>query len=220
MSNIEALVTLGGPTVAESYARVDKAVEVYDQESVSTFVVTGAFWAFESGEHDRQQTMGRNMGDYARSRGIPGDALVVADQSLDTIGDALVSKHVLLERGFSKIGLVTTASHLGRAAATFTHVLGPGYQIVRYNAGEFPGRRNQRLYEFAGGMLARTVLADTEPGDDEAIMRRLFALVPGYTDAGKPAILGNHIRHILRLPFAEFEPSRQLGPGISSPKDE
>ena len=212
MSELYAAVALGGPSQEESDMRVNTTVGLFTGNQADHIIVTGNHWAFQPGGHSGGTTMGQHMANYAASQGVSRANITVLDTSLDTIGDALVVKHGLgLRPGEGcRVGVVTTASHVGRAAMIFGHVFGPESTIVPISAGEFPQRRGQRLYEAAGNMLTRAVFDGTEPGDDQAIMERLFALVPGYTDASKRAIQGNHFRRIVGLPLARFNPALQL----------
>lgn len=207
---LDVIVALGGPTVDESNMRADKLANLYLLRVAPHMLVTGASWAFSTGE-EPTETMGQTMHDYVVGHShLPADNVTVLDRSLDTIGDALSIKHEMRARGVHRLGYVTTASHVERAGGIIEHVLGPDYEVRPYSAGNFPGRRGQRVYERIGGMLASAVLDKTEPGDDEAIMERLFALVPGYTGAGKVDIAKNHLRRLVGLEFVQFEPVRQL----------
>jgi|GEM_PF-1892089 len=205
IENLDAIVVLGGPTDKESQHRVDTMIDLLRAGVSEEAIVTGAFWAFSATEKPTS-SIGQRSKEYAISKGVPADAITVADRCVDTIGDALDVKKVTQEQGWRRLGLVTTESHMPRSIKGFTHVMGPDYKIIPHSAGTFARRRGQGMYEHLGSMLCNAVLDGTEPGDDAAIRERLFALVPGYTTASKPAIAMNHVRKILHLSLVSATP--------------
>jgi uncharacterized SAM-binding protein YcdF (DUF218 family) len=59
--------------------------------------------------------------------GVPSQAILVEDRSLDTHQNALFSFQLLSARGIRNILLVTSAAHMPRAAAAFRKV---GFAVV------------------------------------------------------------------------------------------
>jgi len=206
---LDLIVALGSSNREEANQRVDEMLDLYDDGVAPRMAVTGAGWAFGASAA-AAPTIGRGMFDYAVGQGASEGDIAVLDTSLDTIGDALAIKRYMRTRSAQRLGFVTTSSHVERAGGIIVRVLGPDYKVSAYSSGDFPGRRGQKVYERLGGVLAHAVLSDTEPGDDEAIMGRLFALVPGYTEAGKAAIAMNHLRRLAGLSLVPFEPKLQL----------
>ena len=204
----EIAVALGGPTEAESQQRVRALVGLYRQGIVPQAIITGAAWAFGTTETSQEgPSMGQRLADYAVDEcGMPAEVVTVANGGGETIGEALAVKHCIRQMGLTRLVLVTTDTHSPRATADFRHVFGPSYEIQPHDSGSFPERRLQAPYEYAGRLLSRRVLRGTEPGDDEAIRERLFALVPGYTGASKRQIATNHVKDLLHLPLRAYEP--------------
>ena len=59
------------------------------------------------------------MSALLREWGVPQEAIVVEDRSLNTRENALFSLRILAARNIRRILLVTSASHMPRAAAAF-----------------------------------------------------------------------------------------------------
>lgn len=201
----DVLVALGGPSFAESQQRANHLARLYELGLADYAIVTGAYWGFGHGDKPAN-SMGKRMGEYLISKNIPSNRIIVADQCVDTIGDALAVKTIMEEEGWLRAGLTTTDSHMSRSMDIFTHALGEAFTIEPYNAGAFPKRKGQWVYERLGGMLCNAVLAGTEPGDDEAIKYRLHALVPGYTEASKADIAFNHLRRLAGVSLVIGQP--------------
>jgi hypothetical protein len=176
---LSASVDLSGAADAESKQRVAAAVGLYN-DGVAPCIVM-------SGDHPFRMDGGGlppaadGMRGYAIELGVrPGDVLVQR-KSLETIGDAVLTKQDIVRgTGWRRLVVVTTETHLDRARGIFTHVYGSDYEVVGHSSGEFGDRKNQRVQEIAAGPLLRAVLSGTQPGKDEVIKERLYRIVPGY----------------------------------------
>ena len=112
----------------------------------------------------------------------PGRTAVVGGSRV-TIEDACNVKAYIKKQepeALFALAVVTSASHLPRAAKGFSHVMGEGYDVHAISAGDFPARPHQGLYELGARAFEWAVLLGTEAGDDAAIKARLPELVPGY----------------------------------------
>lgn len=166
--------------------RMDVAMALVEAEDVPLVV---------SGSHTFRMALpprplAHLMRDYAYQQGMAEDQVLVQDQSLDTIGDALFTKTQIAEpRGWTNLAIVTSDAHAPRGQRIFAHVMGPDYRIDAVPAGTIEAIRFQRLQEFVGNTLVRAVLGGTQPGDTQAIHDRLFRIIPGYADVSLPSRL-------------------------------
>ena len=67
------------------------------------------------------------MCDLLREWGVPADALLTERKSINTRENAVESRALLAERGIERIVLVTSATHMPRAVATFEKV---GFEVA------------------------------------------------------------------------------------------
>lgn len=93
-------------------ARLDHAVELYDEGLADTIVVTGG-----NQEGDRF-TEGYSGYKYLADHGVPEDALVLEDQGTNTWEQLAAASRILGERGSTKVLLVSDPYHSFRLAAT------------------------------------------------------------------------------------------------------
>ncbi len=63
------------------------------------------------------------MRDLAMAAGVPADRVHVEDASVNTIGNALLSRPIVAEQGWERLLVVTDACHMARSLYTF-HRLG------------------------------------------------------------------------------------------------
>ena len=123
------------------------------------------------------------MKQYAIQHNVPEDTIFIEASGLDTVGNTLFTKkQLVVPNNWEHIALVTSQSHLPRAKEIFEHVYGKDFEIFGIPAPENVTAKT-KAYEIIGSMMVREVLRGTKPGDDDAIMERLFKLVPGYSQA-------------------------------------
>jgi uncharacterized SAM-binding protein YcdF (DUF218 family) len=163
----------------ETGDRLDAAIDMFNDGISEVLVMTGNK-AFTMREQRRP--VADAMRDEALARGVPASAILADNDSLDTVGNGYFTKTgVLIPQGIKDILLLTSPSHVDRSATTFCHVLGDEYTVSA--VGSRPAvRKAQDAYELLGAGLQRAVLNGTEPGDHEAIYRRLQDIVPGYAE--------------------------------------
>lgn len=129
-----------------------------------------------------QLSEAKAMLQYGLEQGVSRESILVEDQSLDTIGNALFSKvHCTMPNEWGRLTVVTSDSHLARALKIFKHVYGKDFDITGISAPEEIGIK-EMIWEPLGSALVKEVLRGTRSGDHEAIQERLFDLVPGYGD--------------------------------------
>ncbi|MEM9429584.1 MAG: ElyC/SanA/YdcF family protein, partial [Pseudomonadota bacterium] len=105
------LMEADGTLNAETAARVDLAVEMFERQSADRLMVIG--WAYRP---DSEIAIGDAMATYARARhGVDDAALLVNRYARDTSGDAILSR-IQLGALFPKVRLTvaTTDYHVPR----------------------------------------------------------------------------------------------------------
>ncbi len=123
----EAIVVLGGITappiaprptvdVGDSFDRLLHGVRLWKGGKAPLLIVSGGNVRFLTGA---DLTEAQRMQALALEYGVPQAAVVLEERSRNTYENALYVREVLQERGLGKIILVTSASHMPRAAAVF-----------------------------------------------------------------------------------------------------
>ncbi|MGC1177080.1 MAG: YdcF family protein [Candidatus Saccharimonadales bacterium] len=202
----DAIISLGGGLdkqglmLPRALARVDKAVELYDEKIAPRIITVGGYWLIVKDADKPPASEAQQSEDYAITRGVSkNDIYIAALQSRETIGNALFAKQeALAPNDWRRIHVVTSETHLPRSLLTFEHVLGPDYTVKGVSAPEKLVLL-KRAYEMVGLMMQRYVLDGTEPGDDEAITARLLERVPGYDNDITPKELAvRSLLHVVR----------------------
>lgn len=122
----DAIVMLGGvfgPQVAEGYLpnegegneRLEGAIQLWQHNKAPWIVFTGGRLPWEN----TQELESAESTRVAVARGIPNDNIVVTPEVGNTVDEARAVARLMRERGWKRILLVTSASHMPRAAALF-----------------------------------------------------------------------------------------------------
>lgn len=91
--------------------RLDRAVELYKEALVKTFIVSGA----TDNSGNNQASVMKN---YLMSNGVPSLSIIVDEQSVTTYDTAKKAKQVMENKGFESVILVTQHYHMTRARYT------------------------------------------------------------------------------------------------------
>lgn len=128
----DALIVLGGGITRSgeltvvSRARVDRAIEMFRAGVAPHIIMTGKCGFF----FDKPITEAAAMLHYARSHGIPDDAMLLEEDARDTLANAYFTRERYLEPNeWKSVCIVTSDFHVRRATALFRLVLGRGYTI-------------------------------------------------------------------------------------------
>jgi uncharacterized SAM-binding protein YcdF (DUF218 family) len=183
---VNAIVALGGfftedysALDAETTARIDKAAGMVLSGISKHLIVTGGYPA-EMAPANRKYSQAYLMGRRALELGVSNESIAGEERSFDTIGNAVYTKEwITEEKGWKNLLIVTSGSHLRRSLKAFDHVMGEGYDIHGETT-EYRTTRIGRIHEMAGNLTLKAVTKNTERGDDPAIRRLLYQVIPGY----------------------------------------
>jgi uncharacterized SAM-binding protein YcdF (DUF218 family) len=107
----DAALVLSGDV---DYLRVARAAELFREGAVPVIVITGKGAGGDSAEALREQCI---------RRGVPPDRVMVEPDSTSTRENMLFAAPLVRGRGFRRVALVTSASHMGRAERAARRVM-------------------------------------------------------------------------------------------------
>lgn len=163
-------------------ARVDKAVKLYEQGEAPQIIMSGCC----SMKLSKQPlvTEAACMRDYAVEKGVPASAILLEEESVDTLGNFYFSKLKFLEPcSWYHVGIVSTPWHVWRSRWLAEQILGPDYSVTFYASEDPVGWDAHEVKR--SELRNRTLLAETQeqlaamqPGDHEAVVPFLGKLPP------------------------------------------
>jgi uncharacterized SAM-binding protein YcdF (DUF218 family) len=118
--HFDAILVLGTPADAdgnptpEQLARVTEAVREYERGIAPRLLFTG-------GPAHNQFVEADVMASSAAAQGIPPSAIFVETKATDTIHNACYSARIMQSHGWHSAEIISSASHLPRAALIFSH---------------------------------------------------------------------------------------------------
>ncbi len=126
-TTFDAIVVLGTPAdddgnpTPQLLDRISEAVHEYERGVAPRLIVTGA------AAHN-QFVEAEVMARVAESQGVPASVIFPEPYALDTIQNACYSARIMKANGWHSAEVVSSASHLPRAAMIFAHVPDNGLQ--------------------------------------------------------------------------------------------
>lgn len=163
-------------------ARVDKAVALYKAGEAPQIIMSGC--CSMKLAHRPDITEAAAMRDYALARDVPRGAILLEEESVDTLGNFYFSKvHFLEPCSWYHVAVVSTPWHVWRSEWLARQILGPDYDVT-FHGSEIPdgwGEAESKKSELRN----RTLLAETQaqlagmaPGDHEAVVPFLGKMPP------------------------------------------
>ncbi len=128
-----AIVVLGGATESKSFPRqtvevngagdrILYAVSLYREGLAEKILCGGSYIDWLEGEtivDGSVSSPATEMAEIAVMMGVPKEAILIQNKSLNTHEEAVMDMEMLKAQGISKIILVTSAAHMPRSAALF-----------------------------------------------------------------------------------------------------
>jgi uncharacterized SAM-binding protein YcdF (DUF218 family) len=122
----DAILVLGGCVGAADYPRLEvdivdasdrvlHATRLYRAGKATVIIVTGGTIKWLGSKTPEADSISRLLQEW----GVPANAIVIEQESVNTYQNALNTKRLLERRGLKSILLVTSAMHMPRALATF-----------------------------------------------------------------------------------------------------
>ena len=118
LTRFDAIIVLGTPADSDGnpqpdqLARVTEAVHEYQRGVAPRLILTG-------GAAHNRFVEARVMARTAEAEGIPASAIFIEPQAMDTIQNACYSERIMQAYGWHSAEIVSSASHLPRAALIF-----------------------------------------------------------------------------------------------------
>jgi vancomycin permeability regulator SanA len=129
-ARVEALVVLGAHALPDGTLtyplqdRVDKAIELYEEEIAPILIMSGGVDA--DGTDEAQA-----MKDYAIARGVPAHAIIIDNKGNSTEASALDVIQMADEFGYTRLGAVSSYYHMARIKMLF---LANGHDVYTFPA--------------------------------------------------------------------------------------
>jgi uncharacterized SAM-binding protein YcdF (DUF218 family) len=198
----DAIVVLGGGVEPDGTltwvgdTRVAQSVELFNAGIAPRIIMSGRCGLAGP---EPPVTEAAAMADFARFLGVPAEALLLEEESRDTLGNAYFTRELFLEpNGWTTVRVVTSDFHLSRAAWVFRKILGARYDFSFVSA--FSGLSPRELIgraleECKISIFLNEWLQAVEEGDEEAIDRLMLQEHPGYAEA--PSLTHEEMRRRL-----------------------
>jgi uncharacterized SAM-binding protein YcdF (DUF218 family) len=175
-------ISVDGEPSAATMARARRAVALYWSEQAHQIVMSGAYGMFDP---QPRRTEAEAMAETALAAGVPHGDIATEARSRDTIGNFWFTKPLLLERGWRRVIVVTSAWHAARARFLAQVIWGPSFVVsIDALSGDQSTRPQDEIALWEAGLLAvsRRWFAGIGPGDDAAIADMLAREHPVYAD--------------------------------------
>ena len=188
--NYSAIIVLGnlmskdGRLNAESTNRMELAIDRFVRNDAPCLITCG--WDYRA---DSTIAIADAMSQFAIESGkVPPASIILANQSRDTVGDAIFTKQIIQSKsGWTRLLIVTSDYHVGRTLEIFNFIYGDRYDIEVIGAttdaaNEQPNSESSSLAAF------RKTFVGIDCGDDDSIYKRLCTDHPFYNGVVHPQL--------------------------------
>lgn len=131
----DAIVVLGrgvesnGQLPVAAAERVSRGVKLFHAGVAPRIIMSGRF-ALLADDDRPPRTEARAMADAACAAGVPPEAILLEEESRDTIGNAwFTARRILEPNGWNAIRVVTSEYHVPRASWVFAKILGDSVDV-------------------------------------------------------------------------------------------
>jgi len=154
--------------------RVDFGVRDYESGLARCLTMTG-----NHGKHDEgfPGTHAEAMRNYAMGKCVPGEQILLEEQALDTVGQAIFTKRkIIMPNEMNNVLVVSSDYHLTRVAAIFDFVFGKRIRVV-YGSVHTSMIKDKKITDAQNLSLEAffCTFEGVERGNQEAIEERLFS---------------------------------------------
>lgn len=180
---IDCIIVLGGGFSGDSISnetkkRVEAGVNFYKQGFSSKILMTGGFTIDGLNKSEAGE-----MKKCAVKLGAKPKDILVEEESLDTIGNAIFSKKFVLKNKFKNLLLVTSDYHLERSLFIFHYVFGENFRIMGFDVPssfvrKFILQHEKKEQQYL--LETQTFFSGIKRGDDKSILTRLRGIHPYY----------------------------------------
>jgi uncharacterized SAM-binding protein YcdF (DUF218 family) len=215
----DAIVVLGrgvdpnGRLPLAAQERVARAVALY-KSGVAPRIIMSGRCALITDHHPSGITEARAMAAVAESDGVPPSAILLEEESRDTIGNAYFTTRRILEpNGWNTIRVVTSDYHVPRAAWVFGRIVGDAIDVAFSPASSEAFARSiaeRARQESAIAHFLMEWLGGIPAGDRSAVDRFINEEHPGYASAARmtTAAIDARVEEIARIHRGETRTPR------------
>jgi uncharacterized SAM-binding protein YcdF (DUF218 family) len=164
--------------------RVARGVKLFQAGVAPRIIMSGRFALMADDDEPPPRTEARAMAEAACAAGVPPEAIVLEEESRDTIGNAwFTARRILEPNGWNAIRVVTSEYHVPRASWVFAKILGDSVDVsfTPVSSESFArsiaqrARQESAIAEFLMGWIG-----DIEDGDAVAIDHFIQHEHPAY----------------------------------------
>lgn len=186
----DAIIVLGGGIRSDgtlfpkAVSRVEKSIELFNQDNNSTIIMSGGFsWRRE---YEPEKTEAAAMRDLAISLGVPEDHVHTEEHSRDTFGNLFFTKlEHLIPNNWKSITVVTSDYHVARVEYVCQKIFGEEFtcKVCGTKTLFSDGERQEKLKSERRKIdFVKKHLADLPNGNDEEFRKIILVHHPGYND--------------------------------------
>lgn len=149
---------------------MDVGIKVFKEKSAKYLILSG-------GKTNPSVSLSEAevMRNYALTRGIPPKAIILEENSMDTIGNAYFTRKIIDMLGCSDIYIVSSCYHMRRVKFIFEMCYGRKYNMFFDYCFTISNQDAERKEEYSI-KLAKDFFENITPGNLDEIERRLFSI--------------------------------------------
>lgn len=158
------------------YARLDKAIELYDK--LHCDIVLSGKYSFLYSSEKPPITEASKMAEYLLNKGVKKEILLKEEKSKDTIGNAYYLKKIFFIPKKEREGIIITSRfHLDRVRYIFSKIFGSNYKLEFIGVEEsLPKEEGERVVERQKELLLKTkrLLSNMKDGEHNLLRYKLY----------------------------------------------
>lgn len=120
----DVIVAVSG---GDTKARIEKAVELYDEGWAPMIIFSGAAAEGDVSNAEAMQNIAVRLG-------VPKSSIIIEEDSMDTAENAEFTSRIIQDKGYESIILVTSPYHQRRTMELFRDYLGEDFKIINQSA--------------------------------------------------------------------------------------